>query len=289
MTATCEGYIPVEGAELYYREVGGGKPIIVLHGGMDLDHTYFLPDLDRLADSYRLICYDQRGRGKSVGDVEEISIESEMRDLDAVREYFGVDSVALLGHSWSGVLVMEYTIHHPERVSKMILMATGPASRDDFQLYSQEWARRRASHEEELRALKNSAAYKEGDPKALAAWYRIYFSTTIKEREHLDRLNLSMEGFTKESVLRGWAIEDRLFDETWGTEGYDLIPKLKELSNPTLLIHGDYDFVPVKVASHIAQAIPRARLVVLKGCGHFPYLERPEDFHIVIDDFFAAN
>lgn len=53
-----EGYAPVENAALFYREVGQGQPIIVIHGGPDFDHIYLLPDMDRLADSYRLIYYD---------------------------------------------------------------------------------------------------------------------------------------------------------------------------------------------------------------------------------------
>jgi proline iminopeptidase len=184
---------------------------------------------------------------------------------------------------------MEYTIRHPKRVSHVILMGTGPASHEDIKLYSQEWGRRKVPHEEEIKAIFNSVEWQEGDPRALAAWYRVYFSTTIKERQALDRLNLSLEGFTNELVLRGRAIEDRLWDETWGTKGYDLIPKLRELINPTLVIHGDYDFIPLETAAHIAQAIPGARLVVLKECGHFPYLERPEEFRTAIDDFYAGE
>ncbi len=61
--ALREGYIPAGNARLYYRDIGQGQPIIVLHGGPDFDHTYLLPDLDRLSDSFRLIYYDQRGRG----------------------------------------------------------------------------------------------------------------------------------------------------------------------------------------------------------------------------------
>ena len=45
-----EGLVPVNNAELFYREVGEGLPIIVIHGGPDFDHTYLLPDMDRLAD-----------------------------------------------------------------------------------------------------------------------------------------------------------------------------------------------------------------------------------------------
>ncbi len=57
--------VPVGSASLYAREIGRGQPIVVLHGGPDFDHTYLLPDMDRLADAYRLVYYDQRGRGRS--------------------------------------------------------------------------------------------------------------------------------------------------------------------------------------------------------------------------------
>ena len=57
-------------AELYYREIGRGVPVIVLHGGPHFDHRYLLPDMDRLSDSYRLIYYDQRGHGASESRVK---------------------------------------------------------------------------------------------------------------------------------------------------------------------------------------------------------------------------
>ena len=58
--ASREGYVPVDNAELSYREIGQGRPMIVIHGGSDFDRTYLLPDMDRLSDSYRLIYYDQK-------------------------------------------------------------------------------------------------------------------------------------------------------------------------------------------------------------------------------------
>ena len=106
---------------LFCREVGEGPPIVVVHGGPDFDHCYFLPELDRLADSFRLVYYDQRGRGRSADGVraEDVTLGSEIDDLDRVRSHFGLESIAVLGHSWGGVLAMEYAVRHPERVSQL--------------------------------------------------------------------------------------------------------------------------------------------------------------------------
>ena len=101
-TASHEGRVPVDGASLYVRDVGKGPAIIVLHGGPDFDSGYFLPDMDALAKSYRLIYYDQRGRGKSADGVrpEDVTLASDIEDLDAVRRYYHLDAPVLLGHSW---------------------------------------------------------------------------------------------------------------------------------------------------------------------------------------------
>ncbi len=132
--APRESRIRVGRASLYSREIGRGQPIIVLHGGPDFDHSYLLPDLDRLADAFRLIYYDQRGRGRSVDHVlpEEVTLTSDVDDIDRVRQHFRLQSSALLGHSWGTVLALEYALRHPERVSHMILMNPGPASASDF-------------------------------------------------------------------------------------------------------------------------------------------------------------
>jgi proline iminopeptidase len=97
--ASREDFVAVKNAELYTRELGQGRPIIVIHGGPDFDHTYLLPDMDRLSDSYRLIYYDQRGRGRSRGELrlEEISIEQTIEDLEGLQDQLGLETVAILG------------------------------------------------------------------------------------------------------------------------------------------------------------------------------------------------
>jgi proline iminopeptidase len=285
--APREGYVAVDNAELSYREIGHGRPIIVIHGGSDFDRTYLLPDMDRLSDSYRLIYYDQRGRGKSRGDLrlEDISIEKYIEDLDSLRRHLQLDVVAILGHSWGGHVAMQYALHHPDCVSHMILMNTAPASHEDYLLIRQERLRRRAAHGERLNALESSPRYREGDPEAVAEYYEIAFGTAFKRPELVKRLNLR---WTKEDVLRGRAIEERLMEGLYWSEGFTIIPELKKLRVPTLILHGDFDFDPVECATHLAEAILGARLVVLAESGHFSYIDAPKEAHKAIDEFFAS-
>jgi proline iminopeptidase len=100
-----EQFVGTGPARLYVRSIGEGVPIIVVHGGPDFDHEYLLPEMDRLAEWFRLVYYDQRGRGRSFSDQtsEAVSIESEIEDLDRIREHFGFEAFAVLGHSWGGI------------------------------------------------------------------------------------------------------------------------------------------------------------------------------------------
>jgi proline iminopeptidase len=287
--------IPVQGAELYCREVGQGTPMIVLHGGPDFDIGYLLPELDSLSDRFHLIYYDQRGRGRSADHVkpEDVTLESEMDDLDKVREHFHLDKVILLGHSWGTVLALEYALRHPERVSRLVLMDPAPASAADINRFRKERAEKWPVLVELRKAIAETTAYKEADPDAVVAYYRVHFKPALARSEDYEKLILRMQARFieqgKEGILKSRAVEDRLMNETWvSPNGYDLHPRLKGLNIPALVITGDHDFFPF-AAEHIAQAIPGARLVTLKDCGHFPYLECPVPLREQMDIFFRAK
>jgi proline iminopeptidase len=288
-----EGQVVTHRARLYYRAIGEGRPIIVLHGGPDFDHHYLLPEMDRLADSFRLVYYDQRGRGRSAGDVqpEDVGIASEIDDLDAVRRHLGFDSVAVLGHSWGGVLAMEYATRHPEQVSHLILLDTAPASAEDWLQLRQHLPTTRAPGDvERMRAIASSARFQAGDLEAETEYYRIHFSATVRQPELLEQLIRRLRThFTEQSVLTARAIEQRLYDETWRSDGYDLIPKLRALRVPTLVLHGEHDFIPVALAARIAEAMPHGRLVVLEDCGHFAYLESPDAVYENVAALFESS
>lgn len=291
--AVRESFVPSGTARLYVREVGHGRPIVVVHGGPDFDHEYLLPDLDRLAELFRLVYYDQRGRGRSFtgegpGDV---TMASEVEDLDLIRDWSRSDSVAVLGHSWGGLVAMEYAVRHPDRVSHLILMNTAPASHADMLELRRALAASRSPEDvARMTALISDPTYLRGDIDADAEYYRIHFRPALHRREHLDRVVGRLRAaFRPDGIVAARAIEDSLYAQTWSREAYDLIPRLRRLRVPTLVIHGDHDFVPLDIARHIASAIPGARLLVLRDCGHFAYLEQPERVRDAITKFLPGS
>jgi len=275
-----EGFFPVAGAQLYFREVGDGAPLVVLHGGPDFNQRYLLPELDQLGQFFRLIYYDQRGRGKSSPGVnaEDVTIESEVDDLDRLRQHLDVNVLALLGHSWGCILAMEYAVRRPNQVAQLVLSNSAPASHRDRALFRSD---REAHHPDilaRMRAVASTREYLAGDVEAEAQYYRAHFSAALHLPELVDvvvrRLRLD---FAPNDIVKARAIEDRLYRQTWDSPDYDLLTDLRQRSARTLLIHGDRDLIPVQCARNIADAIPGAKLVVLKDCGHFAYLERPAE------------
>ena len=292
VSAPHEARVPVGSASLFVREIGRGQPIVVLHGGPDFDQTYLLPDMDRLADSYRLIYYDQRGRGKSTAGVrpEDVTLASDVDDVDKVREHFKLATTAVLGHSWGTTLALEYALRHPARVSHLVLMNPAPASTTDFKQFRKERIEKLGADLDRLKAARATDGYKAGDPESVAAYYRIHFKQALARKEDYERLMaLFRPSFTSsEAILKARDVEDRLMAETWSRDGYDLLPKLRSLTIPTLVIWGDHDFIPFFNAEHIAAAVPGARLVTMKECGHFAYLECPAPVRQEIDRFFRG-
>jgi proline iminopeptidase len=283
--------VPFGGFSLYARTIGRGEPAIVLHGGPDFDTGYLLPELDRLAEMYRLHYYDQRGRGKSADGVqpEKLSLATDIDDVERVRQYFELESTALIGHSWGTVLALEYALRYPERVSRLVLMNPAPASSADVTLLREAYTTQLGDAMNRQRAIVAGKAYQDGDPKAVAQRYRIHFTHALAKREHYETLMRRMaDAFVAQGpqgILKARAVEDRLMEDTWQQADYDLLPRLASLKIPALVIWGNRDFIPRVISDHLVGALPRARMVTLEDCGHFAYMECPAAVRSALQDF----
>ncbi len=112
----------------------------------------------------------------------------------------------------------------------MILMNPAPASTDDYKQLRKEWLEKRAGDMDRRKAISDSAAYKESDPDAVAAYYRIHFRPALARQEDFEKVIARLRAsFTKEGILKARAIEARLMNDTWSRPDYDLLPRLKGL------------------------------------------------------------
>lgn len=279
-----ERFVDVPRHALFTRTVGDGEPIVVVHGGPGtLDHTYLLPTMDRLANLGRLTYVDQRGHGRSHGELEpgDVTAERFVDDLARVLDALELDAPTVLGHSWGGHLALRFALTHADRVRRLVLMNSGPASKADHDAFVAFRRRRGGVLVEEQGTLQASAAYADADPLLVADLVRRTFSIGVHRPTDVARIHLR---FTREDVLRGRMIAER-FESTLFSRPFDLLAELAGVHVPTLMLHGEHDFVPVETVAPIAEALPDADLVVIPACGHFAYLEAEAAVHAAVGSF----
>ena len=280
-----ESYLSLPGAQLYVREIGSGTPLVILHGGPDFNHAYLLPEMDRLASAFRLIFYDQRGRGRSSSGVvpEDVTIESEVDDLEKLRRHFSFPAISLLGHSWGALLALEYATRYPDRTSGLVLMNAAPVSHADLLFLRERRQEVEAESLAKMRVIASTREFADGDIDVEAEYYRIHFNAALSRPELVEAVVSRLRtDFSPADILKARAIEDRLYTETLLSPEYSLLPRLRQSRTPALVLHGDRDFIPLACASHIAEAMPAARLVTINNCGHFSYLERPTEVFLAV-------
>lgn len=279
-----EKFIPVENAELYCKVMGSGKPLIVLHGGAGyLTHDYLLPHLERLSEDNLVVFYDQRGLGKSTGELTpgQINLKTYVDDIESIRKFLGVTRVSLIGHSWGGLLAMKYALSYPESVDRIILTNSMTASSDDLGLFFAELARRIAPYQNEIHELEAGALFQAGDPETVAHVSQLYFQTYMYNPENVKKLKLCK---TQKENINGAKVWE-IFKNQIFMQPFDILSEIKGVKCPTLIIHGNEDVMPLTSSEHIHDAIGSSALIKIEQCGHFPFVEQPEPFFNAINTF----
>ena len=278
-----QGLLSLETARIFYEVVGEGDPIVVIHGGPGLDHSYLQPGLDALAIRNTLVYYDQRGTGRSVAalDSSAINLDAFVADIEALREALGYERVSVLAHSWGALIGIEYAARHPEAVRGLILMnPVEPGTRFREQLETRQRAARTAEDSTELATLTALEGFEARDPATVSQWYRVIFRQSLRDRARIEELELDLA----ESTAKNGPDVARLIGSSLGeVDWWDRIPTIQV---PTLVLHGRYDVLPSAMSQALAAAFPVGRVVVLES-GHFPYLEARDALLSAVSSFFV--
>ncbi len=281
-----DGVRTVNGVELYYKAVGSGEPILVIHGGPGLEHSYLLPWMQDLSDRYQIILYDQRGVGRSGGEMDSssINIDNFIADLDGLRESFGIERVNLLAHSWGGLLAMNYAWRYPDRVRSLVLLSTvEPGKRYEAEMRNNQIARRTQHDSLALDSLVRSDGFQARAPAAVNRMMWISFRSTFGDTSLAHQLVVDFQPQTARNLGPIAAL-------LMGPLGdYDYWERLSEITAPTLVLHGDADPIPIAMARELADRIPNARFVSIAGAGHFAFVEQPGRVFAEVDGFLKAQ
>jgi proline iminopeptidase len=273
--------IPIRDVSLYVKIMGHGDPLVLMHGGLGLDHTT-LSSLEPLADRFTLVFYDHRSNGRSSGAVESMTWENLTADADALRQTLGFGQWAVLGHSFGGHVALEYALQYPERLSRLLLLDTGGDSWWVQQNAPTILAKRgyNATTVHGARRFYNGRLEPSEVRPIVFNFIEAYFYRFgLREMPHamLEALHMKMRPeahvFAFKHLLTGWTVMDRL----------------REIEVPTLVLAGRYDFLfPPEHQAILADRLPHAQLEIIERAGHNAHDERAEDVLRIVKRFMAT-
>ena len=247
--------------ELTYRTVGAGHTIIALgghHGG-----TVWAPSLDRLASTHRVVALDGRGRGATPLS-GELSLGTEVTDIELLRRHIKADKVSLVAHGPSGLVAMAYAKTYPKRVHKLVLIST-PAR-----------GLRYGTVASATRMLKGKASGVLSDLDAQHAWFSptawLYYRQFALAPGYVNDLSSAalLGAFPSDPVARQ-ALETAVAN-------YDAGKVLDTVAAPTTFLLGERAPYTSSQRAALRKLAKRHRHVTVrevKDAGHYPHIEKP--------------
>jgi pimeloyl-ACP methyl ester carboxylesterase/DNA-binding winged helix-turn-helix (wHTH) protein len=253
-----------DGVEVAYATSGDGPPLVkaanwLSHLDYDWESPVWRHWLQELSRRHRLVRYDERGCGLSDWDVDQLSIDTKVADLEAVVDACGLDRFALLGISGGGPASVAYAARHPERVSKLVLYGAFARGR-----------MARASTVEQKR-----------EAELLVDLAELGWGRDDPAFRHVFALQFMPEG-TREQ----WAAFDELQRRTAtpanaarimaATADLDVTSLAPRVQAPTLIIHSHGDRrAPLAEGRTLATLIPDSRLIMLDSANHILLHDEP--------------
>ena len=283
-----EGMIAVPGGTVWFQRVGGGGglPLLVVHGGPGLPHTY-LRSLERLADEREVIFWDQLGCGNSERppNRELWTMRRSVAEMDAVVAGLGLNRFHVFGNSWGGMMAQQYALD----VTSQAVSLTISNSIASIPQFSKMVARLKA----------------ELDPATQSAIERHEAAGTTYAAEYQDAIRTWNETYL--CRIRPWPPElleafahmgADIFETMFGPSDFhivgtirdwDVFDRLAQITLPTLILAGRYDECVPEHMWDMHQRVAGSRYELFESSAHMPFIEEPEKFDRVMRDFLRLH
>ncbi len=260
--------LQVDGAQIAYRRVGNGRPLVVLNGFSATSADWDPSFIDRLASSNQLILLDNRGIGRSTDHGQPFDIAKLADDAARVIEMVGIEQVNVLGWSMGGFIAQTLALQQPGRINKLILLSTDPGGSDADRASTAVWSQ----------LIDMSGTPQEQARRLLS----LLFPSDVAEsiyREFGDIVAATRAQLSSDLVNRHVAAMDARHRIGIGN-------RLGQMNVPVLIATGTADIViPPSNALKLVNAIPGAWLAQFNGGGHAFMAQYPRPLANLVNSF----
>jgi pimeloyl-ACP methyl ester carboxylesterase len=242
-------YAAVNGLKLYYELSGAGRPLVLLHGGLQTIDLTFGPVIPTLAEDHQVIGMELQGHGHTADIERPMRLDHLADDVAAVLGVLGIDQADVFGFSLGGMVGVELALRHPQLVGRLVVASVDVRpDHAEFERPDDPDVARRMPTASDFQAMRDAYAAVAPDP------------------EHFPVIADKTSGMV--AAFGGWTDEE-----------------LRRIAAPTLVLVGDTDFVPLRHAVEMFELIPHAQLAVLPDTTHVGVTRRPKQVLALIRPF----
>ena len=260
--------VPVDGAQIAYRRIGHGRPLVALNGFAATSADWDPSFIDRLASSNQLILLDNRGIGHSTDNGQPFDIARLADDVARVIEMLGIERANVLGWSMGGFIAQTLALQYPGRINKLILLSTDPGGADADRASAAVWSQ----------LIDMSGTPHQQARRLLSLVFPIDVAESIY-CEFGDIVAAARAQLSPDLVNRQVAAMD-----AWHRTGVG--NRLREINVPVLIATGTADIViPPSNALRLVNAIPGAWLAQFNGGGHAFMYQYPPPLADLVNSF----
>lgn len=290
-----EGFVDAHGVMIYYKSIGQGTPLLILHGGPGASHDYFLPYLLPLARQNRLVFIDERGSGKSekLEDTKAYTVENMVEDTEAVRKALRLGKIALLGHSCGGVLAQAYAFKYSQNLTHLILCSTFFSSSKMNDVFTRMVANMNPELRARIQKLEKADLFGHGreyekhrynSDYMIAAWGEGYFPYLYQNRPDPNYDPIASGNMAWDVYLEMWGAHGEYVIDG-NLKSVEYAGRLSSIKVPTLITVGDHDECAPSLSEEMNKAINDSKLVILPKSGHMTFVDQRDLFNRAVNEF----
>jgi pimeloyl-ACP methyl ester carboxylesterase len=260
----------VNGIQIYFEEHGQGEPLLLIQGLGYPSGMWFL-QIPALSRHFRTIVFDNRGVGKTDKPDEPYSVPLMASDAAGLLAALGIQKTHVVSVSLGGYIAQELALNHPDRVDRLVLMATSCGSPRYMEL---------------TKALWDEIAKLAGLPPEQIIRQGMSFAVTEKfYREHPDWIDRSV-AVRMENLQPLYAFTR----QSAAAMSFDIRDRAQLIRQPTLILAGAQDrIMPPVLTEELSRKIPQAQFKVFPNAAHLLFLEEADSVNRVLLDFLSGR